>query len=327
MPKMTIAVATAALITSLALATAPASATKSTLNYTSLTVFGDSLVDAGNIATLTGGATPNASLGYYNGRFTNGYDYVDLLSIDLFGTPTTPSLLGGTNFAFGGARATTTSGVPDLSEQMGMFQGYLAGGGTIDTNGLYVLNFGGNDIFNLPDGYPSVDAALRAASASIAGAVQMLNDLGVRNIFITDFPVGGAGLPFSITANTYLTADLAGLTLDSDTTLMRYELLTFLGTATLAPGLVGLPVLDTTSNCIAANAQASDCAGYFYFDGTHPTAQVQAAAYADMNRQFSLFSAVPEPASWAMMIAGFAMIGGSLRSRRVTARTALSQAA
>lgn len=322
MPGKTIAVAAASFAAVLCLAATPAGATKSTLNYTSLTVLGDSLVDAGNIAVFTGGATPDASLGYYNGRFTNGYDYTDLLSIDLFGAPTTASLLGGTNFAFGGARATTTSGVPDLAEQMGLFQGYLAGGGTIDANGLYVLSFGGNDIFNLPDGYPSVDAALRAASASIAGAVQMLNDMGVRNILLTDFPVGGPALSYSMTANGYLTDDLAALTLDGDTTLMRYDLLGFLGKATLAPGLVGLPVLDQTTDCITAGAQASGCAGYFYFDGTHPTAQVQAAAYADMNREFGLFNAVPEPASWAMMIAGFAMVGGALRTRRVTLHAA-----
>jgi phospholipase/lecithinase/hemolysin len=308
----------------LGFAAAPVHASRSTPQYTSLTVFGDSLVDAGNIAVYTGGTTPDPALGYFSGRFTNGYDYVDLLSIDLFGTPTAPSLLGGTNFAFGGARATTTSGVPDLSEQFAMFQGYLAGGGSIDTNGLYVLNFGGNDIFNLPDGYPTIDLALRAASASIAGAVQSLNDLGVRNIFVTDFPVGGAGLSFSLTANDYLTADLAGLTLDGDTTLMRFNYLDFLGRATLAPASVGLPVLDTTSNCIAANAQVSGCAGYFYFDGTHPTAQVQAAAYADMNRQFGLSSAVPEPASWAMMIAGFALAGASLRNRRSRMRIAFA---
>src|SRR5829696_2797601 len=89
--------------------------------YTSLTVFGDSLVDAGNIYIATGGATPAASGGYYQGRFTNGYDYTDLLNIDLFGSPTTPSLAGGTNYAFGGARATSTSNVPDLQEQLAMF--------------------------------------------------------------------------------------------------------------------------------------------------------------------------------------------------------------
>ena len=89
---------------------APAQADRDTPRYTSLTVFGDSLVDAGNIRALGLGANP--AQGYFMGRFTNGYDYTDLLSIALFGTPTMPSLgplAGGTNFAYGGARASNTS--------------------------------------------------------------------------------------------------------------------------------------------------------------------------------------------------------------------------
>lgn len=36
------------------------------------------------------------------------------------------------------------------------------------------------------------------------------------------------------------------------------------------------------------------------------------------------FPAVPEPASWAMMIAGFAVVGGALRGRRVRVSTAFA---
>ena len=45
----------------------PASATP----YSDIVVFGDSLVDAGNISLVSPG-TPPAGLGYYNGRFSNG---------------------------------------------------------------------------------------------------------------------------------------------------------------------------------------------------------------------------------------------------------------
>ena len=113
--------------------------------YSSLTVFGDSLVDAGNIRKLGLGANP--SQGYDQGRFTNGPDYTDLLSQALYGSPTLASLNGGTNFAFGGARATSTSPVPDLAEQLALYQSYLAAGHSVDSSGLYVLNFGGNDVF------------------------------------------------------------------------------------------------------------------------------------------------------------------------------------
>jgi len=292
-----------------------AHASRSTLNYTSLTVFGDSLVDAGNLFILTDGAIPPASLGYFEGRFTNGYDFTDLLSLDLFGTPTTASLAGGTNFAFGLARATTTSIVPDLAEQFAAHQAWLSGGHMVDANGLYVMTFGANDIFNLPDGYPSNDDALRAAAHNIAAGVQSLNDIGVRNILLTDFPLGGAHLADSLAANAYLTAELAGLSLDADTTLMRFGMLDFLGRVLTDPDSFGLPPISPISDCITDNAQATGCVGYLYFDGTHPTAAIQAAAYRDMDRQFGLFTAVPEPASWMMLIAGFALTGTVLRTR------------
>ncbi|MFN7177524.1 MAG: hypothetical protein ACK4MX_11630, partial [Thermaurantiacus sp.] len=71
-----------------------------------LYVFGDSLVDAGNVFITTGGVTPNPAQGYFEGRFTNGLDFTDILQQALTGAPTAPSLAGGTNFAFGGARGT-----------------------------------------------------------------------------------------------------------------------------------------------------------------------------------------------------------------------------
>ena len=47
------------------------------------------------------------------------------------------------------------------------------------------------------------------------------------------------------------------------------------------------------------------------------TAQFQDVRQIDLN-------AVPEPSTWAMMILGFGLIGGALRSRKSKARTALS---
>ena len=313
------------LATATMIAASPASADRDTARFTSLTVFGDSLVDAGNISILTGGATPNAALGYFMGRFTNGYDYTDLLSRDLFGTATRPSLAGGSNFAFGGARIVNNSdGIPDITAQYGA---YRVSGQTVDANGLYVLNMGGNDIFAITNGtvpsrFPTTDSYVQAAATEYAATVQALNDAGVRNILITDFPLPAS--PGNAEANTYLTAALDGLMLDSDTSLFRYSYADFFARVTTNPGAFGLPTLDQTTTCIQANAQASGCVGYFSFDGTHPTAAVQAAAYRDMNAQFGLnaFQAVPEPATWAMMILGIAAVGGAARYRRRTTRLA-----
>lgn len=305
-------------VSALLLATTAAHADKATTNYTSITVFGDSLVDAGNFFAASGGTQPPTALGYAAGRFTNGLDYTDLLSMALFGTPTVASLAGGTNFAYGFARTTSTTAspdVPDLPEQFATFSTYLGNGHAVDPNGLYVVTIGANDIFNLPNGFPDADTALRAAANNIAQAVQTLNNLGAQNILITDFPVVGAGLASSVAANSYLTTSLAALTLDSDTTLMRFNMLGFFNQVLTDPASLGLAPVSPTGNCIAAGAQASNCAGYLFFDGTHPTAAIQAAAFRAMNAQFNLVTAVPEPASWMMLIGGFAMAGAAMRTR------------
>lgn len=312
-----------------ALAAAPAFASGSAPGYSSVTVFGDSLVDAGNFYIYKTTTTPDPvpayflpspALGYFPGRFTNGYDYPDLLSQDLFGAPTTPSLAGGSNFAFGGARIVDTGdNIPDLMAQIGAFQ---ASGRGVDPNGLYILNFGANDVFAaegvLPVGglgpYPDISSYLQAAAEQYAAGVKALNDLGARNIFMTDFPM--AGDPLTIEANTDLSAALARLELDPGTDLMVYRLSGFNLRVLQDPAAFGLPPQRLDTTCIAGGAQATGCAGIFSFDGIHPTAAIQAAGYADINRQFGLASAAPEPGAWALITAGLGMVGGAMRSRR-----------
>ena len=302
-------------------ATAPAAATRTTSSYTSLTVFGDSLVDAGNIFALTGGATPSPANGYFQGRFTNGYDYTDLLSFDLFGRPTVASLLGGRNFAYGGARIVDNSGfprgdqIPDLAKQIDQYEGVF--GTTADRNGLYVLNAGGNDVFGAIAGTiggANPQTYLQDAADQYAASVQRLDTLGARNILITDFPVATAGA-LNADANTYLNTALGKLTLSADTTLFRFSFTDFFNRLSVDPGQFGLPVLDQSTTCQQAGAAAiaSGCVGYFSLDGTHPTAAVQRAAYNEMNRQFAL--AVPEPTSWMLMLTGFALVGMAARRR------------
>ena len=292
---------------------APSSAKRDTAKYTSLTVFGDSLVDAGNIRALGFGANP--AQGYFQGRFTNGYDYTDLISQALFGTVTTASLNGGTNFAYGGARASNTSAVPDLAEQLGLYSAYLARGNAVDANGLYVLNFGGNDVFNAPAD-PTLKAAfLQQSAKDYADGVQFLIDRGVRNVLLTGFPV--LTDPASATAEGYLTTELARLRLDSDDTLLRFSYLDFFTRVGSDPTSLGLTPLRTDTTCRAEGAAtiAAGCPGIFSFDGTHPTAAVQAALFRDIDRQFGITASVPEPATWGMMIVGFGVVGGALRRR------------
>lgn len=88
-------------IVSLILAFASVAASASA--YTSISVFGDSLSDGGNDYLYTGGAFPPSP---YAGLFGNGPVAVTQLAANL-GLALTPSLAGGSNYAFGGAETGT----------------------------------------------------------------------------------------------------------------------------------------------------------------------------------------------------------------------------
>jgi outer membrane lipase/esterase len=70
-------------------------------------VIGDSLSDTGNVfratSSLPGGSPIPVSPPYFRGHFANGVMWIEDLATAL-GLQSTPSLAGGTNFAFGGAK-------------------------------------------------------------------------------------------------------------------------------------------------------------------------------------------------------------------------------
>ena len=74
--------------------------------FSSIIVIGDSLSDMGNVFRATAAAPGSAipvSPPYFRGRFSNGFMWIEDLANTL-GLQITPSLDGGTNFAFGGAK-------------------------------------------------------------------------------------------------------------------------------------------------------------------------------------------------------------------------------
>lgn len=291
--------------------------------YNGLYVFGDSLVDAGNIAVITGGTTPNPAAGYFQGRFTNGLNYVDYLSFHLTGQVTRASLTGGRNYAYGGARVVTDTvdAIPDLTAQINAYR--AASSNIADPNALYVLNMGGNDVFainrfnagqtNQLNPIGNV-AAYKAAVVDIyANSVIALNQIGAKNILITGIP--NATDPLGIELDGMLQARLNTLSLSQGTNLFRFSYVDFFTRVATNPGSLGLPPLRTDQSCIQLQAQATGCVGIFSFDGTHPTAAVQRAVFDDMIRQFAL-ATVPEPQTWAMMILGFGAVGFTVRRQR-----------
>ena len=113
---------TFAAISGLALA---ASAFAQNRTFTNQYSFGDSLSDSGNLFAATsalGAANPPAP--YFQGRFSNGRVFTELLGNNLALVAATPlTVRSSLNFAFGGANAGGTNALPpSLGLQVGLFQ-------------------------------------------------------------------------------------------------------------------------------------------------------------------------------------------------------------
>ncbi len=290
----------------------------STAQATNIYTFGDSLVDAGNVFLATGGANPAAADGYFMGRFSNGFDYTDLLQLRFSGSPTAPSLLGGLNFAWGGSRAVgpTHGGfpTPGMPEQLGAY--LAASGGVGDPNGVYIINFGGNDAFGLGSGdigalTPAEFVAL--ATSNIATAVTTLSAIGAGTIVVTGNPVGTAA---GFALDGALQSALDSLEPGLQAKLLRFSYYDFYGRLLSDPTAYNFPAaLDTVTPCRSVRPVINgtiNCSGFFSFDGVHFTDQVHRAIARDMVQLLG----VPEPATWGLMIAGFGMVGFAARRQQ-----------
>ncbi len=152
-------------------------------DFSDIVLLGDSLSDSGNVFIATQGAVPPDP--YFMGRFSNGSNYADQLSAAL-GSPLVPSLPGGTNFAFGGARTDShPSGAPfDLLAQLNMLK---ASGYPISEETL-VIFFGGTN--NLQDIIAA--AVADPANALAIGKQGIDNAIGDIRLILNELVAAGA---------------------------------------------------------------------------------------------------------------------------------------
>ncbi len=300
--------------------------------FSTLYVFGDSLVDAGNTQlAILGAGLPDpapASSGYFQGRFTNGLNYVDYLQRNLNGQNTVASLAGGNNFSFGGALARNNGDlIPDLAAQVGAF--FARSGGTADPNALYIVNVGGNDLFAAAN-TPSLIPTFAADTIGVINAqIRALNMAGARNILVTGLPnVGGSPIvtsqgalasagarALSVNFNALFQASLDGLMLESGTTLYRFDYISFFDNVTANLSAFGLPAnLNTTTPCTVAqpNNATPNCTPFAFFDSVHPEARFQELAFFSIAQT----TGIPEPMTWGLMGLGLAGLGLARRKRR-----------
>ncbi len=298
---------------------APASA-----NYSQIITFGDSLSDNGNLKALTG----QPPFPYFNGRFSNGPVAVEVMSQTLG--------LSLTDFAYGGAQtglgnlagpALNGTGVAGQVAQYGALTG-----GHADASALFVVWAGPNDFFagtNMLN--PSTPFN---ASTNLLADIQNLYGLGARDFFVplmpnlgvtpsalkTDVAMPGfATLASGQSAiyNGLLTTGLANLSSTlSGINIKTFDTSSFLSTQI---ALMNSQGKDTTHACFDSSVP-SICANpndYLFWDGVHPTA----ASHYVLGKAFA--AAVPEPETYALMLAGLVV---AVAAKRRQAKAAALQA-
>ena len=247
-------------------------------NYDALVVFGDSYCDVGNLFLATGGA--EAAPPYYNGRFSNGPIWLDHVA-GFLRVPLTPSILKGTDYAFGGAWVTepeSVTGVPSVLEQV---ETYLSQHkGKADPNALYILEGGGNDILDTTTGTP--EALGLHIAEGLAYSEFLLREAGAKHFVIPDLfnvgllPAAAGNVSFatraSSVANQSLDELLAFEQLLEGVHIIRMNVFSLLNAVVTDPTHFGFT--DIIDPCLTTTIPITVCADpdhTLFWDTHHPT--------------------------------------------------------
>jgi len=293
------------------------------MGYTGVIVFGDSLVDSGNALGLANwynglpftepvDAAPTAAKGYYSGRFTNGFNFADLISNKYLGVPTKPVFPYGyedpfvgvpispfasdpsghnLNFAYGGAQMRRGGEkVPDIDGQTDAWRDAVDG--DADPNALHLFAFGANDVHDLVPktgawaSLSSAQAALtKAADKFIHEILQTIDD-GVNHVLVLGVPDIGIQPYYN-----GLTDEAARRAIATQYSQMLDDLIQVRIAALTLPSDVEFKyvsftgmasqVLDVLDDLFpASQVYPLNQSSLVFFDKAHPTAQLNALATA-----------------------------------------------
>lgn len=265
-------------------------------SFSALFVLGDSVSDVGNVGVFIGqpagvpqqvaGNTYIPDFPYYPwGRYSNGPVWAEAYATKLGMPALLPSLRGGTDFAWAGAR---TGGadvpVPTLTTQANQLLAAVRGVAPQDA--LYVIAEVGNDARDALTAIASgadVSQTIRAASATYASnvgnIVDSLRRAGARHFLV--FTNVNLGLVPAVRAQGVIVSSLAtALTasmnqallerLDDQAGVRIFDTFSFLSRVVRHPADYGF--LNATMACGAQ--PGADCGKYVFWDGLHPTTQL-----------------------------------------------------
>jgi phospholipase/lecithinase/hemolysin len=262
--------------------------------FTSLTIFGDSLSDPGNLFALTEGFP--FSPPYSAGRFSNGDIWADYL-VEQVGLEATQVQ----NFAFGGATTGRDNGLdplisfltgteanlPGLLDEIDLYFDSLGAGGLADPEGLYVLWAGANDLFNLPSDPSDTEAIgqfLANSVQNIATAITQLTARGAQAFVIPNLPnlgllprnldpsLSGPATALSLAFNTGLAAALEGLEQNFPTPIDIIPIDIFALTTEVISTPTEFGFTNVTDPLLEAGLLQDP--GFFWWDDQHPTTRV-----------------------------------------------------
>lgn len=192
--------------------------------FDSVIVFGDSLSDNGNLSYAE-------QLPFAPSRFTTNPGLVAVEHVaNFYGITLTPSILGGSDFAFGGAGVDNNAvagPIPTLPQQVQMY--LSATGGKADPNALYSVWGGANDVFyNValaqsgaipPDQVQAVvQANLQKAAQDELGLIAQLAQAGAKRVIVFNLPNIGE-TPSSLAQGPAAAAQGTGLSIIYNSTL------------------------------------------------------------------------------------------------------------
>ena len=271
--------------------------------FSSITIFGDSLSDPGNIPKFFFGLNVPPPP-YYKNEFSNGPIYAYYLGGEFgISAPFTDDAIGGAGAGainIGGLPGNPLVGLPNAGVN-GEITLYLSSNPHPTPRDLFIVWAGANDHFNYLNHFTPPPGATQAQLTSIFTApggevptviaslvddIDRLAAIGVKNFVVPNLPNLGATPDYSGSPTTALPATLLASLHNQQLAQAMAQLqqqlhvnVTVVDIGTIFSDVVGNPakygLINVTDQCILNATCVAQQLHYLFWDGVHPTGYIQ----------------------------------------------------